>query len=141
MSEVILPIHIASLLYSLFNVIRADHAGFLWTRGKTEMLDQKKMDSFHRHSWIGLSLMIVTGILLFVPMKEYLLSRPQFFVKMFFVLALVINGFVIGQLKNIASLKKFSSLSFREKLPLFISGFVSTISWLGAILGGLFLEE
>lgn len=139
MSEILLPLHLTSLLYALVSVVRADHLGFLWIRGKSDTLDPKRVSTLHKHSFVGLSLMIVTGILLFLPMREYLLSRPQFFVKMAFVATLVINGFAIGKLKNIASTRKFSSLSLREKAPLFISGFISTISWLGAILGGLYL--
>lgn len=139
MSDILLPLHLISLFYALVSVVRADHLGLLWIRGKVDTLDAKKIDSLHRHSFIGLSLMIVTGFFLFLPMREYLLSQPQFFVKMVFVVTLIVNGFIIGTLKNIASTRKFSSLSTREKLPLFISGFVSTISWLGAILGGFYL--
>lgn len=140
MSEILLPLHLISLFYALMSVARADHLGLIWIRGKVDTLDAKKIDSLHRHSFIGLSLMIVTGFFLFLPMREYLLTQHQFFVKMAFVATLLVNGFVIGRLKNIASTRKFSSLSTREKFPLFVSGFVSTISWLGAILGGIYLS-
>lgn len=58
---------------------------------------------------------------------------------MAFVVTLICNGLVIGKLQHVATTKTFSSLTFTEKLPLFISGAVSTLAWVGATLGGLFL--
>ena len=83
--------------------------------------------------------MIITGLFLFYPMREFLLSRPQFYIKMGFVLALCINSVAIGYFSKIPTKKTFASLSNKEKLPLFISGALSTISWIGAALAGLYL--
>jgi hypothetical protein len=113
--------------------------GISWIRGRVETLDAKKVKKYHRGSWIGLSLMIITGALLFYPLREFLLTRPQFYIKMAFVVTLVCNGFVIGKLQHIAIEKSFSSLSSFQKIPLYISGAVSTVCWLGAIVCALFL--
>lgn len=83
--------------------------------------------------------MITTGLTLFWPMKEYLLTLPQFYIKMAFVATLICNGFVVGRLQKKASTRTFSSLSPRERTPLFISGAVSTLSWIGAIIAAFFL--
>ncbi len=136
---IFLPLHLISLLYVAWNIVHADHMGFNWMRGKVDKLNDSEVKKYHHGSFIGLGLMIVTGIVLFWPMREFLLSRPQFYVKMGFVLALTINGVVIGYLSKISTTKTFSSLTLREKIPLFISGTVSTLSWIGAALGGLFL--
>jgi hypothetical protein len=85
--------------------------------------------------------MIVTGVFLFIPMREYLLTRPQFYIKMAFVVTLIANAFVIGHLQKRATTHSFKDLSFKEKLPLFISGAVSTVAWLGAATTALFLVE
>lgn len=51
-----------------------------------------------------------------------------------FVFALIINSFFIGSLMKTAFNHSFKSLALSEKLPLFISGSISGISWLGAII-------
>ncbi len=135
----VLPFHILILVYVAWTVLHADHMAFSWIRGKVNTLDEKKVNRLHRHTWYGLVGMIVTGVLMFIPLHEFLLTRPQFYVKMAFVLALVINGFVIGHLQKVAFNKSFKELTAREKIPLFISGAVSTLCWLGAAAGGFYL--
>lgn len=137
--NVFLPLHLISLLYVAWNIFHADHMGFNWVRGKVDKLDESMVKKYHYGSFIGLGLMIFTGFILFWPMREFLLSRPQFYVKMGFVTALLINGVVIGYLSKISTVRTFASLTLREKIPLFISGAISTLSWIGAGLGGLFL--
>mgnify|MGYP001582748426 CR=1 FL=1 len=83
--------------------------------------------------------MVATGISMAIPLAEYLLMTPAFYFKMFFVLALIVNAVVVGFLLNIATERSFASLSRRERIPLFISGGVSTISWIGAVLSALSL--
>lgn len=131
--------HLLSLAFVFFTVVRADYFGMSWIQGKKEVLDSRILTTLHRSTWIGLSLMILTGIMLFLPMKDYLLTRPQFYIKMAFVITLICNGFVIGHLQKIATTHSFASLTFSQKVPLFISGVVSTISWAGAVITALFL--
>lgn len=131
--------HLLVLSFVFFTILRADYFGMSWIQGKKKTLDQKTLTQLHRHTWVGLSLMIITGILLFLPMKDFLLARPQFYLKMAFVVTLICNGFVIGHLQKVATMKSFNSLSAKEKMPLFISGAVSTISWMGAAITALFL--
>lgn len=138
-SDIFLALHLISLLYVAWNVFHADHMGFDWMRGKIDKLNESEVKKYHYGSFIGLGLMIFTGFLLFWPMREFLLTRPQFYVKMGFVTALLINGVVIGYLSKISTTKTFASLTLGEKIPLFISGAISTLSWVGAGLGGLFL--
>ena len=139
MSDFILPLHILSLLFVVWNVINADHIGFTWIRGTESILDPKVVQKYHRGTWIGLGLMIFTGSFLFWPMREFLLTRPQFYIKMGFVLALIINGLAIGNLQKRATTQRFRNLTQQERIPLFISGGISTISWLGAAAMAFFL--
>lgn len=138
-STIILPLHIISLIYVAWNVVHADHMGFNWIRSKVVTLNESTIKKYHHGSFIGLGLMIFTGLILFWPMREFLLTRPQFYAKMGFVTALFINGFVIGHLSKVSTSKSFASLTLGEKIPLFISGGVSTISWIGATIAALFL--
>lgn len=141
MSEILFPLHILSLLFVAWNIFHADHMGFNWIRGKVSTLDEATVKKYHNRTWIGLLLMIFTGLLMFWPMREYLLTRPQFFIKMAFVITLFCNSFVIGILSKTSTTKSYSSLSTKEKIPLIISGAVSTISWLGAFGMAFFLEQ
>ena len=139
MEIIIFPLHLLSLAFVGWNVVLADHMGFTWMSGNKPLLDGKNVKKYHYRTLIGLGLMLVTGFMLFWPMREFLLTRTQFYIKMGFVLALVINSFVIGILSKIATIKSFTSLSVKEKIPLLISGAVSAVSWLGAILMAFFL--
>lgn len=139
LSQILLPVHLIILAFVVWTVAHADHMGFNWIRGKSRTLDEAKVRRLHIHTWLGLCGMILTGILLFWPLHEYLLTRPQFYVKMVFVAMLVINGFVIGSLQKVALTKSYAELTWKEKLPLMISGAVSTLGWLGAAAGGYYL--
>jgi hypothetical protein len=134
-----LYLHFAALAFAAWNVFNADHMGFNWIRGKTPMLDEKVVRKYHIGTYIALLLVLVTGTLLFWPIKEYLLTRPPFIIKMTFVLVLIINSFAIGKFSKVATSKTYASLSSREKLPLLITGGLSTIGWLGAATAAFFL--
>ena len=84
--------------------------------------------------------MITTGLLLFWPGRSYLLERVQFFVKMAFVTTLICNGFIIGNLQKIAITHAWGDLKVSQKLPLLISGSVSTLAWLGAFTGAFYIN-
>ncbi len=139
MEKIFLPLHFLVLGFTAWNVVLADHLGFNWIRGKIKMLSVNEVKKYHYRVWTGLVLMIVTGFFLFWPLRELLLTRTQFYVKMAFVATLVMNSFVIGYLQNIAITKTFASLTFKEKLPLFISGSVSTLCWILTAAAGFFL--
>lgn len=138
MEIIYVPIHIISLIYTMFNVAKADHMGFKWISGRVSVLDEKKVSKYHKGAWIGLILMIVTGSLIFSVVKANILY-PQFYIKMGFVGALIVNGFVIGKLLKTSTKKSFASLSMQERIPFVLSGAVSTISWLGAATMALFI--
>lgn len=139
LSQFLLPLHLLVLAFVAWTVVHADHMGFNWIRGKSRVLDEAQVAKLHRNTWLGLAGMIATGLLLFWPLHEYLLTRPQFFIKMFFVLALIANGFAIGRLQKIALTKSYAELTWGERLPLMISGAVSTLAWVGAATMAFFL--
>lgn len=130
-----------SLAYAAWNIFQADHMGFDWMKGKKETLDPSLVSKYHKNTWIGIGLMIMTGLALLWAERSFLIIGVPFYVKMGFVAAIVINGFAIGNIKDTATTKSYASLSKREKLPLLISGAVSTISWIGAAIMALFLTN
>jgi hypothetical protein len=138
-SDIFLTLHLLTLTFVAWTVLHADHMGLQWLQGKLKTLDERVVKKLHRNTWIGLCGMILTGFLMFWPMREYLLTRPQFYTKMAFVLTLIVNGFVIGYLQKVALTKSYAELTRQEKLPLMISGAVSTVGWLGAAAMAFFI--
>jgi uncharacterized membrane protein len=132
-------IHVAALLVTLYFIFRADTLAFSWMRGERQTLDLKDVRKLHWIVSIGLAVLIVTGGLMFLGRSTRLLNNPAFIAKMVFVVFLVINSVVIHFLMNIAETRTYKSLSNKEKYPLLISGAVSTIGWLGAIVSAAFL--
>lgn len=139
MEKIILPLHLIVLSFIAWNIVLADHIGFSWIRGKVKILQRSEVKKYHYRILVGLALMICTGFLLFLNYSEFLLTRPQFYVKMSLVGALVVNSFVVSYLQETAITRSFDSLTFKEKLPLLISGAISTVCWLLTIAAGFYL--
>lgn len=139
MEKIFLPLHFIVLGFITWNVILADHLGFTWIRGKVKTLNASTVRKYHYRILAGLVLMIITGFFLFWPMREFLLTRTQFYVKMGFVSALIVNSFVISFLQVTSITKTYASLTFKEKLPLFVSGAVSTMCWILTAAAGFYL--
>jgi hypothetical protein len=139
MEQLLLPLHLLILAFIAWNVICADHLGLRWIQGKIKILEMREVKKYHYCISTLLGLMIITGFSLFWPLREFLLTRPQFYVKMGFVIALIINSIVISYLQKIATTKSFASLSLKEKLPLFISGAFSTVCWVLTATAGFYL--
>jgi hypothetical protein len=131
-------LHLGIFLITLIFIVRADHEGFSYVRGKRAVLDANRVIFYHRIIWVGLVLMITTGVLLMRPAWEFYIADPIFIAKMVFVLGLVVNGFFIGALSRIATKKPFVALTTRERVPLFISGAISVVAWIGSFSIGFF---
>lgn len=135
----LVSVHVGILFATVGVILFADKEAISWVLGKKEVLKENRIKTLHTLMWFGLLGMVTTGVFLFWPLKPYLLTQPVFFIKMFFVLVLVINGFFIGKLMGIATQRRYKDLGRKEKIPLFISGAISTVAWVGAIIGGLSL--
>lgn len=139
MQVLLTPLHITFLFLAAVGILVADHAALQWMRGKTEVIGKKILFTAHWIVTIALLGLVYTGLFLFWPQREYLLHQPLFLLKMIFVAALLINSMAIERLMHLAAVRPFSSLSAGQKAPLFISGAVSTLSWIGAGVMGLIL--
>ena len=136
----ILTLHISTVIIALCLIVKADMLALSWIRGKSETLSFTKIYKLHTYTWYALCMLITTGILLFYPYNEYLLSHPPFLIKMGFVFTLIINGGFIGILMHTAIEKPFRTIRPKEKATLLLSGVLSTICWLGAIITATMLE-
>ncbi len=132
-------VHLGALALAALGVLYADHLGFQWLLGKRERLDKKELLREHYIVAAALITLILSGTYMFWPMREYLLHQPLFLLKMAFVLALIINSFVIGTIMNVTTERSFASLTLKEKVPFLLSGAVSTGSWVGAGILALLL--
>ena len=134
MYEIILGIHIASMVWNIFFVVISDLAGLRWVLGFTERVNMQFLTITHRLIWLGLAVSIFTGAYLFSTASEYLFTVPAFYSKMFFVAALLINAVVIGKHLSLAATQSFAETSGKERTILFVSGAVSTLSWVGVLV-------
>jgi hypothetical protein len=120
-------------------VLYSDHRGFNYFSGRENTLPEKFLKWSHTLVWAGLILLITTGILLVLPAWEYRLLEPVFYVKMGFVLVLLMNSIAIGKLSKTAATIPFSDLTKEQKITLLVSGGLSFLGWTCAALIGLFL--
>ncbi len=137
--DVIFYTHIATLCAAGCGVVIADKIGFSWFWGKVETLSPRTLSRLHNTMGVALTLMILSGLLLFWPAREYLITRPSFYIKMTFVLVLILNAFVIDHLMTVAQHMPFRDVPPSKKRFLLLSGAVSLASWLGAATMAFFL--
>lgn len=135
----ILPIHILCIIAAVSTILYSDHLGYIWIRGTRKTLQERELKRAHLLTWIFLLGLITTGGTMAFRSFGFWVQNPVFDTKMFFVGALLINALFIGKSMMVATTKSFSDLSRKEKIPLFISGAVSTTAWVGALICGLLL--
>lgn len=120
-------------------IIYSDHQGFLYFRGKKQTLSPTFVTWSHRLVWIGLGLIITTGLALAIPAWEYYLTELPFYIKMGFVGVLLMNAVAIGKLSHKAETTPFALLSSEEKTTLLVSGALSFCGWVCAAGIGFFI--
>jgi len=133
------PVHVLFVIATAGVVLYADEQGLMWVRGKSALLSQRRLAWLHLLTGLGLAGLIATGGVLFLGHSSPFLQNPFFYTKLVFVVALIVNGFLIERLARVATLRTWASLSSRERLPLIISGGISLVSWIGAGVCGLLL--
>ncbi len=133
MDDLFLFLHLTFLAIAVIGISIADSSAMQWMRGTIDVVSRRALFNAHWIVTVGLGGLVLTGLYLFWPMREYLLSQPFFWIKMGFVIALIINSFFIEILMHSARSYTFASLSISKKIPLFVSGAISTGSWLGAL--------
>jgi hypothetical protein len=130
-------IHLIALAVAGCGVLVADKIGFSWIRGKTRTLSHKTLHVLHETLSYALAALILSGLYLFWPARDYLLHQNLFLLKMFFVAVLVINSIVIDRLMIVATKVPFAMVSTKGKVVLFLSGAFSFICWGGAVIAAV----
>jgi len=129
-----LTVHLTILGITALVIIFTDINGLLWLLGKKKTLPKKLFVWLHRFVWLGLFGMIATGIAMSYTYISALSLNKLFQGKMFFVLILIINAYLIGRHMELAFEKSFKELTKAEKTKLILSGLISTGSWIGAFV-------
>ena len=137
--ELLLPLHLTTLTVTGIFVLLADHQGYLWFVGKKQTLEIRTLRRYHYAVLAGLFLMIASGATMAWPVMHYLLGTSAFYIKMTFVVTLFLNSFVIWKFLPVSTTRAFATLSFKEKIPLFVSGGISMLCWVGAATTAFFL--
>ncbi len=137
--ELVGELHLPILAFTALVILYSDHQGFEYFRGKKQTLSLNFIHWAHILVWIGLIGMILTGAALLIPQWEFMLQRPEFYVKMGFVGVLIVNAFAIHKLSRIAGERPFTLLTRAERHTLMISGGLSTLGWVGSAFIGYFI--
>lgn len=136
---ILLPLHIAFIIGTLLLVLYTDEQALMWMLGKKRVLNEKSVRLLHHAIATGLALLLITGGLLYSSAAISYLSNPTFIAKMVAIAALIINTYFIGKFSPLATMHSFKELTRSQRLPLFISGAVSVVGWVGAVVSGLLL--
>jgi hypothetical protein len=125
----LLYFHLVSMCAAVVLVFFADKQAFAWVIGKRQTLDKTPVRTLHLLTWIALLSLMVSGFFLLWPNNLHLLEDSFFIIKLVGVGLLFVNGIVIGRLIPIALTRTFASLTWKERMPLILSGLVSSASW------------
>ena len=137
----LVTIHIIAVIGTGLVVLYSDEQGFLWMLGKKKVLNQKRVALLHHLVAAGLAVLLITGGLLYIQAVPYYLSDPTFIIKLIAISALILNTYAIERFSKVAISKTFSSLTSSERLPLLVSGVVSVLGWITALVCGILLAH
>lgn len=140
------------LLFHLFGLALGAGAAFFSDFLFSHILKDKKIDKKEYEIlklasavvWIGLSVLIVSGFLIFLGASDRLLDSSKFLAKMSILAVLFANG-ILFHFTQIPRLGKYIGKDLRQTdfvskyaTKFFIGGAVSGVSWAAAlVLGGL----
>lgn len=134
MEDIALGAHLLTLFYIFAVMLVADYIGFGWFRGTSPTLGLPTVKRLHTLMWIGLVLLVATGVFVFWSQWSTLIHSKLFWIKIGFVIALFLNAFFIGRLMHIATVRTFASLSRNEKILFLFSGLLSLMAWVGTAI-------
>lgn len=131
-------LHLISLLITIPAILLADHMGFQYFTGRISTVGVRKARVLHWLVTCGICLLIVTGVMVTIPAWDIFLSKPLFYTKIAFVLTLLVNGILIGNLMKKATHTPYKDLPYEDKKLLLVSGAVSSLGWVISICIGFF---
>jgi len=148
MYEIFLTLHLIGVILGAGSALVSDALFFGVIRDRNINTTELKMLSLvSRLVWIGLALLLISGIVMLVLGNFVLLGEPSFQMKMLLVALIIINGILFHKqhlpfLKKMVKVKNLEddisdNLSDRRHFKyMFVSGALSMISWLAVIILG-----
>lgn len=131
-------LHLLSLIITIPAILYSDYSGFKYFTGRSQLMSHKKMNLLHKLVFIGLFLLITTGVITLVPRWAIMFEKPFFYIKIAFVLTLLVNGLFIGKLLEKATTTPYTNLPKQDKVFLMTSGAISAVSWISVIIISFF---
>lgn len=136
----LVTIHLTIVILTGLVVLYSDEQALMWVLGKKPILSPVRITFLHRTVSIGLALLLITGGLLYIQAVPAYLSDSTFIIKMIAIAALIFNTYFIEKFSHVATSRTFASLETSQRLPLFVSGAISAIGWVVAIVCGATLS-
>jgi hypothetical protein len=136
-------VHILGVVIGLGSAFAADSIFFLSIRDR--IIDENELRRLKRASafvWLGVAIIVSSGAYMFLQSPAEFLHYDKFLAKFSIVALVIINGAVFHFIhlpylqKNIGNMLSNDTEFGRKSLWLFVSGGVSTVSWLSALALG-----
>ncbi|MBI2057367.1 MAG: hypothetical protein HYT63_00045 [Candidatus Yanofskybacteria bacterium] len=135
--------HLLGVVVAMGAAITGDFGFFSSIRNrKISATEMRFIKLASRTVWLGLVLIIISGVLLFAQQPERYLQSGKFLAKMSIVGVIIVNG-LIFHFVHLPRLKKHIGLSLttagrfsRQMSGLMVSGAVSSVSWFSALVLG-----
>lgn len=141
----VLGLHLVGIILGFGAALMADIFFFKFLKDKVITNDEVKiLKTFSKIIWAGLTLIVLSGLLLFLSDPNGYLNSSKFLVKMTVVLVIIVNGLIL----NFAVTPKLTSINFvakpnedekmrRIRRLAFATGAVSATSWWTAFILGV----
>jgi hypothetical protein len=141
---VLLTAHVFGAIVGAGGALMSDAMFFLAIKDKK--INTTEMNFLRLGSkvvWVGIAILILTGIGIVLTKPDYYLSSDKFLAKITIVAIITINGFAF-QFSHLPFLEAHTgntlahSHAFRVKAPwLLISGVISSVSWISTVILGM----
>lgn len=143
-STVYLIAHVFGAILGAGGAFMSDAMFFMSVKdGKFEESELRFMRLGGKIVWLGVGILVVSGVLLVSTAPEYYLTSAKFLAKATIVGVIILNGIVFHTI-HLPNIKKHLGIKFSEAPEflakssfLMISGAVSMVSWISAVILGM----
>lgn len=134
----LLSLHILFLLSALLAVLITDACGLVYLIGLRKRMNGICLKIKHGLIASACAATVGTGLLL-VILKPDVMAHSVFWMKMLFVAALCVNGWLIGRKIPLLTSGPFKTLGRRARWSLAFGSMASLMLWMGAAFLGLMI--
>ena len=134
----LLSLHVLLFLAALLMVLITDACGLVYLVGWRKRMNGMCLRLKHGFIASTCAATVGTGLLLILGKPE-VMARTVFWMKMAFVAALCVNGWLIGRKIPLLTSGPFRTLGRSARWTLVMGSMVSFVFWIGAALLGLMI--